>query len=171
MDLKYPIGQFAIPETIKDEQLLTWLDDIESLPRRLNQMTKELSEEQLRATYRPGSWTVKQVIHHIADSHLNSYIRMKLAVTGETPTVNTYDEVEWAKQTDYDMPIAASLNLLAGLHLRWVYFLRHLDEPQLTKKFRYPDGIAVTVKQAIGLYAWHGNHHLAHLEVALNIKV
>lgn len=168
MDLRYPIGHFEIPKIVAENQRLLWLEDIESLPRRLNQIAKGLTEKQLSSTYREGGWTVRQIIHHLADSHLNSYMRMKLAVTENIPVIKTYDEEQWAEQADYTMSVDVSLQLIAGLHARWIYFLRHLNEAQYHRKFQYPDGQIIQLDQAIGLYAWHGNHHLRHIEIAIN---
>lgn len=170
MDLRYPIGHFEVQKTVDEQQLSVWIDEIESLPRRLNQLVKELTEQQLATAYRPNGWTVRQVVHHLADSHLNSYTRMKLAATEQTPVVKTYDEQLWAQQADYEMPVDVSLNLIAALHLRWVYFLRHLSAEQVLRDFQYPDGKVISLEEAIGLYAWHGNHHLAHIEQALDQK-
>lgn len=170
MDERYPIGQFIIPESIGDQQLNDWLNEIESLPRRLNQTVRDLTEQQLASTYRTNGWTVRQIVHHLADSHMNSYLRMKLAVTEDQPTIKTYDEKEWAKQADYNLDIDVSLNLLAALHLRWVHFLKNLEGHELQRGFIYPDGSQLKLEEAIGVYAWHGAHHLAHIENALRNK-
>lgn len=168
MDERYPIGRFDVPEEVDGAKLTAWLYEMEALPRLLNQTVMHLEDDQLQKTYREGSWTVKQVVHHIADSHMNSYIRMKLAVTENNPTVSTYEEQLWAELADYTLPVEVSLQLIASLHQRWLHFLRSLTKEQLQKKFVYLNGEAIQVKQAIGLYAWHGNHHLAHIKQAIS---
>lgn len=168
MDLRYPIGRFEMPEQMTGAHLVAWIHEIEALPRLLNQLVKDLTEEQLEKTYRPDGWTVRQVIHHIADSHMNSFIRMKLALTEEEPTINTYEEKNWAQLQDSTLPPASSLQIIAGLHPRWVHLLKALDDEQLQKVFVYPNGKKISIEKAVGLYAWHGNHHIAHIKQALN---
>lgn len=118
MDERYPIGRFDVPEEVDGAKLTAWLYEMEALPRLLNQTVMHLEDDQLQKTYREGSWTVKQVVHHIADSHMNSYIRMKLAVTENNPTVSTYEEQLWAELADYTLPVEVSLQLIASLHQR-----------------------------------------------------
>lgn len=127
-----------------------------------------LDELELTKTYREDSWNVRQLIHHIFDSHLNGYMRMKLALTEENPLVKTYEESEWAKLIDYDLNIKVSLQLLDNLHERWTYLLKNLTATQLQRIYQYPDGSIMRIEQSIALYAWHGNHHLAHIQQALN---
>ncbi|MGZ9819684.1 YfiT family bacillithiol transferase [Peribacillus simplex] len=141
---------------------------ISTLPSRLSTLTVSLDELKLSKTYRENNWNVRQLIHHIVDSHLNGYMRMKLALTKENPVVKTYEESEWAKLTDYDLPVKVSLQLLESLHERWTYLLENLTAPQLQLTYQYPDGSKMRIEQSIALYAWHGNHHFAHMQLALN---
>lgn len=167
MDAKYPIGQFSCNETISNQVLEQWIHDIKTLPTRLIETVKELTEEQLAKTYREGSWTVRQLVHHMADSHLNSYTRFKLALTEENPTIKPYAEQKWAALADSQLPIHVSLMLIEALHERWVYLLESLTVEQLNRTFIHPDSGAIPLKENIGVYAWHGNHHLAHIQLAL----
>lgn len=164
--LKFPIGHFKKPETIDHETTTAWIDDIAVLPEKLNRLTQNMSKEQLETAYRPGGWTVQQVVHHLADSHMNSFIRFKLALTENTPTIRPYFENRWAEQVDYlDTPIALSISLLTALHARWVILLRSLSEGDLNKTFIHPESNhTFSLKENIGIYAWHGNHHLAHIQ-------
>ena len=123
MDNRYPIGQFDCPNELQEKDLQLWIKEISTLPSRLSALTVPLDELKLTKTYRENSWNVRQLIHHIVDSHLNGYMRMKLALTEENPVVKTYEESEWAKLTDYDQPVKVSLQLLESLHERWTYLL------------------------------------------------
>lgn len=167
MDKRYPIGQFGCPDLIQKQDIQKWMKEIATLPSRLNKLTESLDEFELERTYREGSWNIRQLIHHIADSHLNGYIRIKLALTEVNPLVKTYEENEWAKLIDYDLPIKVSLQLLDTLHERWVNLLKNLTIDQLKRTYQYPDGSIMRIEQSIALYAWHGNHHLAHIQQAL----
>lgn len=166
-DLQYPIGQFQLPKEVTSQQVKEWIDDIRLLPMQLAEALNGASEQALAKTYRENAWTVKQLVHHIADSHMNSYIRFKLALTEDVPTIKPYNEAEWAQLPDSDMPVATSYNLIENLHERWVYLLSSLKDEQLQRAFNHPDSGLTTLKQAIGLYAWHGKHHLAHIQIAL----
>ena len=168
MDKRYPIGQFDCPNLIQKQDIEKWIKEIATLPSRLNTLTESLDKFELTKTYREGSWNVRQLIHHIADSHLNGYIRMKLALTEANPFVKTYEESEWAKLKDYDLPIKVSLQLLESLHEHWIILLKNLTIDQLQRTYQYPDGSKMRIEQSIALYAWHGNHHLAHIQQALN---
>ncbi len=164
-DLKYPIGRFKAPEKITPSSIRQWINDIESLPEKLSSALEEVSEEFLDTPYRPGGWSVRQLIHHIADSHLNSYIRFKWALTEQSPTIKAYDEKAWAELEDAKTtPIEVSLALLNALHQRWGLVLKNLGETDLDKYFIHPEtGGKIPLKLNIALYAWHGNHHLAHI--------
>ncbi|WP_404303598.1 YfiT family bacillithiol transferase [Paenibacillus sp. DP01] len=164
-DLRYPIGPFVVPDTITEEQLITWIDDIAELPGQLRQAVEGLNEQQLNTPYREGGWTIRQVVHHLADSHMNSYIRFKLALTEDTPTIKPYDEGRWAEIPDArELPLEPSLQLLEGLHARWVTMLRSLGEDQLHRTFIHPEsGQTIHLERNIGIYAWHGKHHIAHI--------
>lgn len=168
MDNRYPIGQFDCPNEVKEKDIQMWIKEISTLPSRLNVLAASLDELKLTKTYREDSWNVRQLIHHIVDSHLNGYMRMKLALTEENPVVKTYEESEWAKLTDYEMPVKVSLQLLESLHERWTYLLENLTATQLQRTYQYPDGVKMRIEQSIALYAWHGNHHFVHIQQALN---
>lgn len=164
MDLRYPIGAFKFPPTISIEERQKLIDQIAEAPERLRAAVKDLNDEQLNTPYRPEGWTVRQVVHHVPDSHLNSYIRFKLAVTEDEPEIRTYFEDRWAELDDArNAPIEISLTLLETLHRRWVLFLRSLKEDDYQRTFRHPDWGLMTVDKNIALYAWHGRHHVAHV--------
>ncbi|WNQ10286.1 bacillithiol transferase BstA [Paenibacillus aurantius] len=163
-DLRYPIGRFQQEEPIPPEQLQAWISDIESLPNRLREAAAGLSEEQLDTPYRPGGWTVRQVIHHVADSHMNSFIRFKLALTEPEPVIKPYREERWAELPDTSRaPIGLSLELLQQLHERWVLLLRSMTEGDYARLFVHPDSGPLTLARTTGLYAWHGRNHTAHI--------
>lgn len=161
MDLRYPIGLFTYTEGA--DCIEKWIHEIEDLPTQLRAATENLNKKQLDTPYRLGGWTVRQVVHHIADSHINSYTRFKLALTEENPTIKPYMEEKWAELPDSQLPIEVSLTLLDALHTRWVHLLRSLHAVDLEKTFYHPDTGATKLKVAIGLYAWHGKHHTAHI--------
>lgn len=168
MNMKYPIGIFQFDDEMTSSVINTWINEIENLPRLLRNAVKNLDDEQLNTPYRSGGWTVRQVIHHVADSHLNAYVRFKLALTEENPIIKPYDETKWAELADYNMPIEPSLLLLEALHKRWTYLLRSLTSADLEKTFIHPDSGEVSVRNNIGIYAWHGKHHLAHITSLCN---
>jgi len=163
--LKYPIGKFSLPDTISKELVNQWISTIATFPSELTKEVELLSEEQLNTPYRPEGWTVRQVVHHCADSHMNSLIRLKLALTEDKPTIKPYFEERWAELPDSkNMSILPSLKMLEGIHERWTTLLRSLDEGQLNREFIHPEhGKTFRVIENIGLYAWHCNHHLAHI--------
>ncbi len=169
-NVRYPIGKFEMVDDIRDDVLEKWIRDIELLPRTLQEVTKNLTEEQLRTPYRSGGWTIKQVIHHLADSHMNAYIRLKLALTEDSPVVKTYDENKWSVQKDYEMSIQSSFAIIDGTHSRWCYLLRHLSSSDFNKTFHHPDLGKTTILSNVGMYAWHGRHHLAHITNLLKQK-
>ncbi|WP_242926530.1 YfiT family bacillithiol transferase [Pontibacter vulgaris] len=162
--LRYPIGHHNAAQVIDDEKLSQHIHAIAELPTLLRDAVDGLTKEQLDTPYRPGGWTVRQVIHHLPDSHLNGYTRQKLALTEDKPTIRTYDEVAWAELHDgkFGAP-EFSLMLLDALHKRWVLLLLSLTPEQLERKFIHPLTGEFTIRQHIGLYAWHGAHHLAHI--------
>ena len=163
-DLRYPVGKFKFPESLSDDERERMLGQIAETPARLREAIAGLGESQLATPYRPGGWTVRQVIHHWPDSHLNSYVRFKLAVTEDEPTIKAYDEAAWARLDDaQNGPIEGSLELLASLHERWIRFLRSLGPKELARTFIHTELGSVTVAQNIALYAWHGRHHVAHI--------
>ncbi|WP_284037129.1 YfiT family bacillithiol transferase [Neobacillus sp. 114] len=163
MDMNYPIGKFKFNGEITNIITKDWINEIEELPRLLQDAVKDLDNEQLDTPYRSEGWTVRQVIHHLADSHMNAYVRFKLALTEEKPVIKPYDETEWAELSDYKLPIDISLSLLESLHKRWTNLLRSLSRADLEKTFIHPDSGEVSVGKNIGIYAWHGRHHLAHI--------
>ncbi|MER2000807.1 MAG: YfiT family bacillithiol transferase [Lysinibacillus sp.] len=163
MDIKYPIGTFQLEGEFTNSVISEWINEIEHLPGLLQDAVKFLDNEQLDTAYRPGGWTVRQVIHHLADSHMNAYVRFKLALTEENPVIKPYEETKWAELADYNLPIEPSLLLLETLHKRWTYLLRSLTPIDLKKTFIHPDSGEVSVSKNIGIYAWHGKHHLAHI--------
>lgn len=163
--LRYPIGKFSKPEVISPELLETWINTISKFPEYLKNEVNKLNEKDLENSYREGGWTVRQLIHHCADSHMNSFIRFKLALTEDTPTIKPYKEDKWATLADSMlMPIESSIRILEGLHQRWTVLLQSLDEKQLKMEFKnLESGKILNVETAIGIYAWHCNHHLTHI--------
>ncbi|MDX5437042.1 MAG: putative metal-dependent hydrolase [Pontibacter sp.] len=163
--LKYPIGKYNPASYPNDEHLVEQhILAIAQLPAKLRDAVKDLTPEQLNTPYRPEGWTVLQVIHHIPDSHMNGYIRQKLALTEDVPTIRTYHEAEWAELPDSKLTNPEiSLNLLEALHQRWVVLLKSLTPEQLEYKLMHPETGECSIRQHIGLYAWHGEHHLAHI--------
>lgn len=168
MDMQYPIGPFQFDGEMTSSVTSAWISDIEALPTLLRDAVKDLSDEQLDTAYRLGGWTVRQVIHHVADSHMNAYIRFKLALTEDNPVIKPYDETGWAELSDYTLAIDISLSLLDALHKRWTNLLRSLTPADLEKTFIHPDSGEVSVGKNIGIYAWHGKHHLAHITSLCN---
>ena len=164
IDLRYPIGKYVAQPY--SEQLETqWLNDIKLLPLQLEQAVLNLDAHQLHTAYREGGWTVQQLVHHIADSHMNAYIRFKLGLTESNPIIKTYDEKAWAEMQDVEnLPINVSITLLHALHLRWVEALIDLKEDQWNRTLLHPEhNRTLTLWHFLGLYAWHGNHHVAHI--------
>lgn len=164
-DLKYPIGSFTEPASINKVSLEGWINDIAAFPERLSAAVKHLSAGQLDTPYRPGGWTLRQVVHHCADSHMNCWIRFKLALTEDKPVIKPYMENLWAELPDSRiMEIQPSLSLLEALHTKWVFLLRSLSEQDLERVYVHPQaGKEYSLALAIALYAWHCNHHLAHI--------
>jgi uncharacterized damage-inducible protein DinB len=165
--MKYPIGPFSAPSEITTELVQEWIADIESFPKLLRESVQNLTEKQLDTPYREGGWTVRQVVHHCADSHMNSFIRFKLALTEDNPTIKGYMEEKWAEMPDYlQLPIEPSMKLLEGLHERWTVLLRSLSLDDLKKTFFHPERQrSIPLDQTIALYAWHGKHHLGHVRL------
>jgi hypothetical protein len=164
MDLRYPIGHFTWNGPGSAEQRYKFIDEIAAAPQRVRAAVARLSDAQLDTPYRDGGWTVRQVVHHIPDSHMNSYIRMKLALTEHEPTIKPYNEAVWAEMADAkSAAIGPSLDLLEGLHFRWTLLLKSLTDADVRRKFTHPELGIVTVEQYIALYAWHSNHHIAHI--------
>lgn len=168
--LKYPIGKFSRPADIRQEQIQAWIDDIEALPANLRKLLDGISEEELGTTYRPDGWTIRQVVHHLADSHINSYVRLKWTLTEDKPTIKAYYEQRWAELPEAkNAPIEMSLDLLDAIHYRWVVVLKALTEQDFRRSFIHPEtGNEVSLDENIGLYAWHCNHHFAHINNCLD---
>jgi len=167
--LKYPIGKFIKPDTINSKLISKWISDIEDSPRSISALVDGLSVEELNYPYRPDGWNIKQVVHHCADSHMNAFIRFKLALTEDSPTIRPYFEDRWARLIDgTDDDLTDSLSLLKGLHAKLGKLLRNISENELSREFVHPEHAKhFRIDEAIGMYAWHGNHHLAHIGQAL----
>lgn len=166
--LRYPIGKFKAAQEITSAELEEYVADLAALPIQMRQAVQGLTNEQLETPYRNGGWTVKQVVHHIADSHLNSYLRFRLALTEDAPTIKPYEEALWAELPDAKTePVEVSLILLEALHQRWVILLKSLSEGDWQRVYIHPVSGKTPLSQAAGLYAWHGRHHLAHI---LNLR-
>lgn len=163
-ELRFPIGEFIPPDRITDEQVAAWIDRIEALPAQLRRLVEPLTKKQLETRYREGGWTVAQVVHHLADSHMNSFVRFKWALTEEEPTIKAYHEDRWAELGDYQrVPIPLELQFIECLHAKWVALLRSLRNEDLLRAFVHPDSGRVPLATNVGIYAWHGEHHLAHI--------
>jgi uncharacterized damage-inducible protein DinB len=162
--LKYPIGRYQLEDIIDKDSINNWIKEIESLPEKLIAAVRGLNKEQLQTPYRPEGWTVQQVVHHIADSHMNVYIRFKLALTENKPIVKPYDQKLWAELADTkSVEVKVSLDLIKSLHKRWTTLLYQLTEEELEKEYLHPESGMKNLKETICNYAWHGNHHLAHI--------
>lgn len=163
-DLSYPIGTFSLPESTTREQRQEWIRDIAAAPERMRAAVAGLTGQQLDTPYRPGGWTVRQVVHHVPESHMNAYVRMKLALTEHTPVIKPYDEKLWAGTPDVaTAPLEPSLLLLDGLHQRWARLFEALSDSDFTRAFNHPEIGHVRLDQLLGSYAWHGKHHTAHI--------
>lgn len=170
--LKYPIGEFNKPKTIDAQLIEKWISDIEIFPSSIIELVSNLSPEELNYPYRPNGWNIKQVVHHCADSHMNSMIRFKLALTEDTPTIRPYFEDRWATLIDgNDDDLSNTLFLLKGLHAKLGKLLRNISKEDLSREFVHPEhGRRFRLDEAIGIYAWHSNHHLAHVGQALEFR-
>ena len=163
-DLRFPVGKFHYDGPPTPEQQRSFLEAIAQTPAQLRAAIKGLSDLQLDTPYRPEGWTVRQVVHHVPDSHLNAYVRFKLALTEEDPTIKPYAEDRWAELADTKAtPVEVSLTLTDSLHDRWVRLLRSLDPAQWKRTFRHPEMGPMTLERTLALYAWHGRHHVAHI--------
>ena len=163
-DLAYPIGKFEWGGPASAADRAREIEEIAAAPAALRKAVSGLTDAQLDTPYRPGGWSVRQVVHHVPDSHLNAYVRFRLTLTEDDPMVKTYDEAAWAELADVKtVPVATSLALLEALHARWVALLRSFGEADWARTFRHPDLGVVPLEKNLALYAWHGRHHVAHV--------
>jgi hypothetical protein len=169
--LRYPVGRLPRhPEPLSAAEFDEHLAVVDALPARLRSLVSGLTDAQLETAYRPGGWTVRQVVHHVADSHINAYVRMKLAATEDRPPVKTYEESLWAELPDAkSAPVDISLALIEALHRRWVAFLRALPTAARRRAFQHPEWGTVTIEESVVMYAWHCRHHAAHIEQACRV--
>ena len=163
-DLRFPIGKFDADFEVTAEKIESFIETIADLPNDLESAVAGLSEEQLDTKYRPEGWTIRQVVHHVADSHLNSFCRFKLALTEEFPTIRGYDEASWAELSDSKMPVEVSLKMIDGIHSRWTNLLRSMSIEDFERKLNHPESGEWTLGKMLGLYDWHSRHHTAHIE-------
>lgn len=168
MDVRYPIGELQVPEKVTLENIQEWLKEIGTYTVRLRETVESLSDEELGRTYRAGSWTVRQLVHHVADSQLNMYQRLKLALTDENPTVPAFDQEKWAVQPDTKLPVESSIKMLEGINERIVSLGDSLTEGQLDRIFTLQQNEEITVATKVAKLAWHEEHHLAHIKIALS---
>ena len=163
-DLRYPIGKFK-PQPFSEKQLEEWILDIRYLPNHVESSVLNLDEHQLETPYRPDGWTLQQVVHHVADSHMNAYIRFKLGLTESNPVIKPYDEAAWALLSDTkNLPINLSVTLLFALHTRWVEVLKHISKAEWDRTVFHPEQKKeITLWDLLGMYSWHGRHHTAHI--------
>jgi len=166
---RFPIGEFSKPDRLTDVERAGAIAKIESAPAMLRAAVNGMSDAQLDVTYREGSWTLRQVVHHLADSHVNAYTRFRLALTEDHPTVKPYDENRWAALDDARaMPVEVSLRLLEALHERWARLLRSLKPADFDRTIDHPENGTMTIDHLLAMYAWHGEHHVAHITLARN---
>ncbi len=164
MDLRYPVGKFAWPEKVADRERRRYIQEIEDAPAKLRAAVKGLTEAQLDTPYRHGGWTVRQVVHHLPDSHMNAYIRFKLAVTEDEPTIKPYEQQLWAELPEAKTaPIEMSLELMDSLHRRWVLMLKAMKPAEFARKFKHPEMGVLDLDNYVAQYAWHGRHHVGHI--------
>ena len=162
--LQYPIGALESDASLDEAGRERHLRSIETLPERLRQAVDGLDDDQLDTPYRPGGWTVRQVVHHLVDSHVNAYVRFKLAATESEPTIRVYDEKAWARESEAaTAPVGLSLDLLEALHRRWVVWMRDLPEDAWSRGLRHPESGPMNLSQLLSVYGWHSEHHLAHV--------
>ena len=167
MDVKFPIGALQVPDHVTLEDVQHWLSETKTYTERLQETVGSLSDEQLNKTYRDGSWNIRQLVHHIADSQLNMYQRLKLALTDENPTVPAFDQDKWAVLPDTELSVDSSIKMLEGINERIVALGNSLTEEQLTRKFTHAVNGEVSVATKVAKLAWHEEHHLAHIKIAL----
>lgn len=163
-ELRYPVGKYQPVQALSEQERQKLLTQIEETPKKLRAAVAGLSREQLNTPYRDGGWTVQQVVHHLADSHMNSYVRFKLALTEDEPTIKPYNETRWAELSDSKTTsVDSSLVLMDALHERWMNLLRGMSSTDFSRKMKHPERGSMTLDDTLGLYAWHGRHHVAHI--------
>ena len=162
-DLRYPIGKFDKNFEITVALRREYINEIAELPKKLKAAVENLNDEQLDTPYRPEGWTVRQTVHHIADSHLNSFVRFKLALTEDAPTIRQYFEDRWAELEDSRLPIDYSMKITEGVHARWTTLLKAMSDEDFARKLVHPESGEWTLENTLGLYAWHSRHHTAHI--------
>lgn len=168
-ELRFPIGKYISRKNVSNEVFQNWIKTIDSFYKNLKGTVNELTEEQLEFTYRPSSWNIKQLVHHLADSHMNAYMRFKLALTEEKPVIKPYSEANWAKLSDYKGPIDTSLKIIEGVHYRWVELLNSMTEKDFKRTYIHPEfNREFDLMEVVCQYDWHCRHHLAHIKLALN---
>ena len=163
MDLQYPVGKFHWSGAITPAGRNPLIDEIESAPAQSRAAVAGMTEAQLDTPYRPGGWTVRQVVHHVPDSHMNSYVRFKLALTETDPAIKAYDQDSWSVLPDSKAPVEVSLNLLDALHRRWVLLLRSMSDADFKRTFVHSELGSISLDRTLALYAWHGRHHTGHI--------
>lgn len=168
MDVKFPIGELEVPDNVTLDHVQKWLEEIETYTDRLRETVDSLSDEDLNKTYREGSYTVRELVHHIADSQLNMYQRLKLALTDDNPTVPAFDQDKWATQPDTKLPVESSIKMLEGINERIVSLGSSLKEEQLDRTFTHEVNGEITVATKLAKLAWHEEHHLEHIKMALS---
>jgi len=164
-DLRFPIGKYSPPETITEEHVAGWIEDIKQYPQTIRSLVEGMTEEQLNTPYRPDGWTVRQVVHHTSESHLNSIIRFKWGLTEDEPKIKAYNQTEWAETADVnETPIELTLDFLDLLHAKWVLLLSSIKGDQWKRGILHPEtGTRMQLDWLAGMYAWHGKHHAAHV--------
>lgn len=166
--MKYPIGNFQPPTSIDSDLVAEWKGHIRNFPEKISASVKELDDDQLALEYRPGGWNIRQVVHHCADSHMNAFIRFKLSLTQERPTINPYRQGDWAELADSKLDVGHSLSILSGLHQRWYTLIDSMDKNDFRKVYYHPEmDIDFRLDVALALYSWHSRHHMAHIHQAL----
>ncbi len=161
--LRFPVGRFVHDGPVTPADLAGWIDEVAALPAALRAAVSPLAEARLDTPYRPGGWTVRQVVHHVPDSHANAYVRFKWALTEDAPAIKAYNETAWAELPDSRAPVGISLDLLDALHARWVVLMRALTPADWARTFVHPVSGPTRLDRTAGMYAWHGRHHLAHI--------
>jgi len=162
-DPRYPVGKFSTPDSVSSEQRMKFLEEVTQTPARLRAAVEGLNDSQLDTPYRDGGWSPRQVVHHVADSHMNAFIRFKLALTEDNPTIKPYAESLWAELADAKLPLETSLVTVDQVHYRWTTVLRAMTDSQWARTFNHPENGKRRLDQVLGLYAWHGRHHVAHI--------